>query len=176
MEKISGRFHPTETGELVNKMLTEHFPQIVDIEFTAKMEEDLDEIAEGKEDWKKVVRVFYEPFARHLEQKYKDVEKEEIKETTDELCEKCGKPMLVKRGRFGKFLACSGYPECKNTKSLKDPPKAIGMKCPKCGEGEVIEKRVHKGRAKGKMFWGCSRYPDCDYASWKDPRQPANKE
>ncbi len=176
VEKISGRFHPTEIGELVNNMLTEHFPQIVDIDFTARMEEDLDKIAEGKENWKRPIREFFGPFNELLTKKYAEVEKEEIKETTDEICEKCGKPMLVKRGRFGKFLACSGYPECKNTKSLKDAIKLIGMKCPKCDLGDVIEKRVNKGRAKGKVFWGCSRYPDCDYASWTNPLEPAKKE
>jgi len=171
VEKIQGRFHPTETGVLVNKMLTEHFPQIVDFEFTAKMEESLDEIAEGKENWVEVIRNFYVPFSDLLAKKYEEVTKEEIVETTNEVCDKCGKPMLIKRGRFGKFLACSGYPECKNTKAIKDPPKLIGMKCPKCVEGDVIEKKVVKGRARGKAFWGCSRYPACDYASWTNPKE-----
>ena len=81
--------------------------------------------------------------------------------------------MLVKYGRFGKFLACSGFPECKSTKQLpKDAPKPIGMKCPKCSEGEIVERRVNRGRARGKIFWGCGRYPKCDYASWTDPRNP----
>lgn len=172
VEKIQGRFHPTETGVLVNKMLSEHFPQIVDFEFTANMEEDLDEIAEGKENWVEVIRRFYEPFAELLAKKYEEVVKEEIIETTTEVCDKCGKPMMIKRGRFGKFLACSGYPECKNTKAIKDPPKMIGMKCPKCTDGDVIERKVVRGRARGKMFWGCSKYPDCDYASWTNPKDP----
>lgn len=172
VEKMQGRFYPTETGTLVNKMLTEHFPQIVDIDFTAKMEEDLDEIADGKENWTQVVRRFYEPFAELLLKKYEEVAKEEIIETTDEVCEKCSKPMIVKRGRFGKFLACSGYPECKNTKAIKEQPKTIGLMCPKCSVGDVIERKVVRSRARGKIFWGCSRYPACDYASWTDPRKP----
>ena len=169
VEKIERRFHPTEIGEIVNKTLSEHFPQIVDIDFTAKMEEELDEIAEGRQDWRKVLTDFYGPFSKNLEEKYETVDKEKFEEKTDEVCEKCGKPMIVKRGRFGKFLACSGFPECKNTKKLKSEQKLIGMKCPKCGEGDVVERRVSNGRARGKIFWGCSRYPACDYASWTHP-------
>ncbi len=173
VEKIEKRFHPTEIGTLVNKVLTEHFPKIVDIDFTAKMEEELDEVAEGKQSWRETIRNFYEPFSKHLEQKYEEVEKQNmVNETTDEKCEKCGKPMVIKFGRFGKFMACSGFPDCKNTKTLKSEPKKIGMKCPKCEEGDVIERRVSKGRARGKTFWGCSRYPECDYASWTNPLLP----
>ncbi len=172
VEKQNGRFFLTEIGGIVNKMLTEHFPQIVDIDFTAKMEEELDEVAEGKMKWQDVIREFYGPFNENLTKKYEEVKKEEITETTDEICDKCGRPMVVKRGRFGKFLACSGYPECKNTKNLKEAPKLIGLKCPKCSEGDVIERKVMRGRARGKIFWGCSRYPACDYASWTDPRVP----
>lgn len=179
VEKNQGRFYPTEIGSIVNKVLTENFPQIVDIQFTAKMEEELDHIAEGEEEWQKVIGEFYGPFAKHLEEKYESVSKQDlVNETTDEKCEKCGKPMVIKFGRFGKFMACSGFPECRNTKALKNPPKQIGMKCPKCLEaperkenpGEVIERRVNKkGRARGKIFWGCSRYPDCDFSSWTNP-------
>lgn len=170
VEKNQGRFYPTEVGILVNKVLTENFSEIVDIGFTAKMEEELDEIAAGRIKWRDVVQEFYTPFSKHLTKMYKSIRKEEIfEERTDEKCEKCGKPMLVKIGKFGKFLACSGFPECKNTKSLKEPPKVTGLKCPKCGEGEIIERRVRNGRARGKIFWGCSRYPDCDYATWTDP-------
>ena len=174
VEKQSGRFFMTEIGEMVNKMLTEHFPQVVDIAFTAKMEEELDQIAEGKMKWQDVIGEFYGPFSKNLATKYEEVQKEEITETTDEVCEKCAKPMTVKRGRFGKFLACSGYPECKNTKTLKDPPKSTGIICPKCGEGELLERRVNRGRARGKMFWGCSKYPACDYASWTNPSAPGS--
>jgi len=166
------RFQPTELGELVNKVLREHFPEIVDIGFTAKMEENLDKIAEGKEKWQKVIRDFYEPFAKHLGEKYEEVSKSDLvkEEKTDEVCEKCGKPMVIKTGRFGRFLACSGFPDCKNTKSLvknvglKDE-NGLRMKCPKCGEGEIIRRRTRKGR----FFYGCTRYPACDYASWQKP-------
>lgn len=164
------RFEPTEIGELVNSVLTEHFPQIVDIGFTAKMEEDLDEIARGEKKWVAVLKDFYEPFAERLEQKYSEVKKHQpAAETTDEVCEKCGKPMLIKFSRFGKFLACSGFPECRNTKSLKSAETDAGFQrksfgaCPKCQTGEIIQKRTRKGR----FFFGCSRYPECDYATWK---------
>ncbi len=175
VKKESGKFSPTETGELVNKVLTEHFPQIVDIGFTAKMEEQLDQIADGKEKWQQVIGDFYGPFEKNLELKYNEVNKSDFvkEEMTDIKCEKCGKLMMIKYGRFGKFMACSGFPDCKTTKALpKEPPKTIGMKCPKCSEGDVIERRVSKGRARGKIFWGCSRYPKCDYASWTNPLNP----
>ncbi len=172
-QKEQGKFRPTEMGELVNKVLTEHFPQIVDIDFTAKMEEQLDNVAHGKEKWQQVIGDFYIPFAKNLEEKYLEVKKETKDEITDQKCEKCGKFMMIKYGRFGKFLACSGFPDCKNTKALpKEPPKSIGMKCPKCIEGDVIERKVTRGRARGKIFWGCSRYPKCDYASWTNPLNP----
>lgn len=170
VEKIDKRFQPTEIGTLVNKVICENFPEIVNIEFTAKMEEDLDEIAEGKKKWQETIRAFYEPFAKNLEEKYENVKKEVTEEKTDKVCDKCGKPMVIKFGRFGKFIACSGFPDCKNTKKIETPKKLIGLKCPKCSEGDVIEKRVNrKGRARGKVFWGCSKYPTCDYASWTNP-------
>lgn len=175
VRKETGRFFPTEMGELVNKVLTEHFPEIVDIDFTAKMEGSLDQIADGKEKWQDLIGSFYIPFAKRLAEKYEEVSKTELvpEEKTDQVCEKCGKPMIIKYGRFGKFMACSGFPDCKNTKQLpKDAPKPIGMKCPKCVEGEIITRRVSKGRARGKIFWGCSRYPKCDYASWTNPLNP----
>ncbi|MBI4991812.1 MAG: type I DNA topoisomerase [Candidatus Harrisonbacteria bacterium] len=171
VEKQNGKFFPTEMGILVNKVLTENFPEIVDIGFTAKMEGELDEIAEGKKDWHEIIKTFYEPFAKNLETKYKDVSKEKlmISEKTDVQCDKCGKPMVVKFSRFGKFLACSGFPECRNTKQIKEEPKKIGMHCPKCSEGEIVERKVSRGRVRGKIFWGCLRYPKCDYASWTNP-------
>ncbi len=164
------RFTPTETGVIVNKVLSEHFPNVVDVGFTAKMEEEFDVVAGGKRDWKSVVEQFYVPFNENLEKKYEEVKKEEFVEKTDEKCEKCGKGMLIKYGRFGKFMACSDYPECKTTKSLKAPPQEIGMKCPTCGDkgGEVIIRRTKRG----KIFFGCNRYPDCDFASWTNPLEP----
>ncbi|MEK7094317.1 MAG: type I DNA topoisomerase [Patescibacteria group bacterium] len=169
--KEKGHFVPTEIGTLANTVISTNFPEVVDIEFTAKMENHLDDVAEGKTDWRKIIKDFYEPFAKNLEVKYEEVSKTDfINETTDEVCEKCGKPMLIKFGRFGKFMACSGYPECKTTKTLpKDAPKPTGIKCEKCGEGELVERRVSKGRARGKLFWGCNRYPKCDNAVWENP-------
>ncbi len=139
------------------------------------MEDDLDEIAAGHVKWQIVMREFYDPFSKRLEEKYAEVSKRElVPEKTDEVCEKCGKPMVVKMSRFGKFLGCSGFPECRNTKRLEggaahEGPKKTGLKCPKCAEGEIVERRVSRGRARGKRFWGCSRYPDCDYATWENP-------
>lgn len=164
------RFQPTEIGELVNKILTEHFPEIVDINFTAHFEEELDKIAEEKKEWRNVIREFYEPFSKNLEEKYESVKKIAFAEKkTDEVCEKCGKPMAIKTGRFGKFLACTGFPDCKNTKSYHDESNSFGA-CPKCEKGMVIKKRTRNSR----FFYGCSRYPDCDYASWKNPNSMAS--
>jgi DNA topoisomerase-1 len=163
------RFQPTEIGELVNKILVEHFPQIVDIQFTAQMEEKLDEIAQGKEKWQKVIENFYQPFAENLEKKYQEVKKQKpIEEKTDEVCENCGKSMVIKYGKFGKFLACSGFPECRHTKqitTIMTDDKGEKIKCPKCQKGEIVRRKTKKGR----FFYGCSRYPDCDYASWTKP-------
>ena len=163
------RFEPTEIGVAVNKILVEHFPEIVDIGFTAKMEEELDEIALGREEWQGVMKDFYEPFAQRLEKKYEEVEKQKIVvEKTDEVCEKCGKPMVVKYGRFGKFLACSGFPGCKNAKPINKTVtdgNGDNLKCPKCGEGSIVRRRTKKGH----FFYGCSRYPACDFASWNRP-------
>ncbi len=158
------KFVPTEIGEAVNKLLVAHFPEIIDIGFTAKMEKELDEIAEGKIDWRKIIKEFYGPFAKNLEEKMNTVEKQEIAvEKIDKNCDVCGKPMIVKYGRFGKFLACSRFPECKNTKSYSD---SIDLgSCPKCQEGKIVMRRTKKRR----MFYGCSRYPKCDFVSWKKP-------
>jgi DNA topoisomerase-1 len=157
------KFEPTEIGIAVNKILVGHFPEIVDIKFTAKMENELDEIAQGKEKWQRVIKEFYEPFSKNLEQKYREVEKQKpVEEKTDEICEKCGKPMVIKYGRFGKFLACSGFPECRNTRTYAE---GLPIVCPKCGKGTVVRRRTKKGR----FFYGCSKYPECDFASWNKP-------
>lgn len=157
---------PTEIGTKVAELLAEHFPDIVDINFTAKMEENLDEIAEGKRKWQPIINEFYKPFEQNLELKYKEVEKQKIFEAqkTDEICEKCGKPLVIKMSRFGKFMACSGFPECKFTKSL--PKEPLG-KCPKCEEGEIVERKTKKSR---RIFYGCSLYPKCDFSSWEKPK------
>lgn len=170
VERYERRYlKPTETGFLVNNLLVEHFPEVVDLAFTAKMEEELDEIAEGKTEWRPVIREFYEPFAKNLAEKYEEVKKHAVTEATDQVCENCGKPMVIKLGRFGKFLACTGFPECKTTKAIKTEPEKLGMKCPKCPEGDIVIRRTRRG----KIFFGCSRYPECDYASWTDPRKSA---
>ncbi|MST04238.1 MAG: type I DNA topoisomerase [Candidatus Pacebacteria bacterium] len=176
--KESGKFKPTEVGEIVDKTLRENFPEIIDINFTADLENKFDDIAEGKEVWQESIKKFYVPFEKNLEIKYKEVlNKEAMEEKTDEKCEKCQKPMIIKMGRFGKFLACTGFPECKNTKKIdgatggfqKEPPKSTGIKCTECGAGELLERRVSKGRARGKVFWGCSNYPKCKHATWDNP-------
>jgi DNA topoisomerase-1 len=179
VRKESGRFYPTEIGILVNKILTMHFPEIVDINFTAKMEEDLDEIAQGKKDWQKVLEEFYTPFAKNLEQKYQEVQKKDIiSEETSEVCEKCGSPMVIKIGKFGKFLACSKFPECKNIKKINNDEE-INIVCPQClkdpnrslNPGKIVKRKIKSGKFKGKIFWGCSRYPECNYISWKKPEE-----
>jgi len=209
------RFFPTEIAEIVTKLLVENFSNIVDYQFTAHMEDDLDEVAEGKKKWVPLIEEFYTGFAKNLSQKEKELDKKEIvkpeplkekcpecgkplllrlgkygkfvacsgfpeckysrpqetkaekkiEQEIGEVCEKCGGKMLLKEGRFGKFLACENYPKCKNTKTIVSK---TGLKCPECKEGDVVEKRTRKGR----MFWGCSRYPECKYASWENPAKP----
>jgi len=155
--------YPTDIGVVVNKLLVEHFPKIVDINFTAKMENDLDSIADGKKKWVPIVGKFYRPFEETLKEKYDTlVKKEIIEEKTDEICEKCGSPMVIKTGRFGKFLACSNYPTCKTTKTIE---KQVGVKCPQCGIGEITERRTRKG----KIFYSCNQFPKCKYALWYRP-------
>ncbi|KXS48918.1 DNA topoisomerase-1 [Halanaerobium congolense] len=162
VEKEGRYFKPTELGETVTELLTEYFPDVTDIEFTADLEKRLDEIEKGNENWKKILRDFYEPFYKRLENARENMESVQIVEETDEVCEKCGSPMVVKYGRYGKFLACSSYPECKNTK-----PYLIktGVDCPECEDGEIIERTSKKGRT----FYGCSNYPDCNFMSWNKP-------
>lgn len=212
VERIEKKFNPTKIGFLVNDLLVEHFPEIVDYQFTAHMEEELDEIAEGKIAWQPVVKEFYDPFKAHLEEKKQTVEKQV--EKTDIPCPECGKPMVKKFGRYGQFLACSDYPKCKGTKPLPEEEAArkkiekenSGKHCPLCGEGELVVRRgkfghflgcsrypnckyvervekktgiscpecqqgelIEKRTRKGKIFWGCNRYPACEYASWQYP-------
>lgn len=208
------RFKPRDIAFLVNDLLVEHFPHVVDYKFTAQMEDDLDEIARGKKKWQPVISEFYGPFKKNLAKKDKELSKKEItEEKTDEVCEKCGSPMIIKIGRFGKFLACSDYPKCKNTKKIngnglpeEKPPAQItdeicdkcqapmvlrqgkygpffgcstypkckniknievklNLKCPQCKEGDMVEKKSKRGRP----FYACNRYPDCDFALWSKP-------
>lgn len=157
------KFVPTELGELVIEQMEQFFPEILDVEFTAHMEGDLDHVEEGSEDWVRVLGEFYETFEKRLEVAEEEMKEIEIEdEVSDEICEKCGKPLVYKLGRFGKFLACSGFPDCRNTKPIV---KDIGVTCPKCKEGHVVERRSKKGR----VFYGCDRYPECDFVSWDRP-------
>lgn len=214
VEKIERKFHPKEIGILVNDILVKHFPQIVDIKFTAEMEENLDKIAQAKKDWVKTLFEFYNPFEKNLLQKEKELSKKDLieektekkcpkcgkslviklgkfgrfyscsdfpkckykeslenkkikEETTSEKCEKCGALLKIKIGRFGKFLACSRYPECKFTKPIIT---STGVICPKCGKGEIIEKKTKKG----KKFYACNQYPNCDFATWQKPKNEKN--
>nr|WP_255807534.1 type I DNA topoisomerase [Cohnella mopanensis] len=157
------KFIPTELGELVIQLMEEFFPEILDAEFTANMEGDLDHVEEGTEDWVNVIGEFYKSFEVRLNFAEDEMKEIEIKdEPSDEICDKCGSPMVYKMGRFGKFLACSGFPNCRNTKPII---KETGVKCPKCGEGHVVERRSKKGR----VFYGCNLYPGCEYVSWDKP-------
>ncbi|TAK04964.1 type I DNA topoisomerase [Patescibacteria group bacterium] len=214
VERIENRrLKPTDIAFAVTDLLVAHFPQIVDTEFTAKMEEEFDTIAEGGKEWAPVIDAFYKPYAENLAAKEKEIIKKVVEDVpTDMVCEKCGKPMVIKTGRFGKFYACTGFPECRNTKPYdKDeagnelPPettdekcqlcgkpmeiregrfgkylrctgypecegkkplhKGTGVTCPKCGEGEIVEKRSKRG----KIFYACNRYPKCDQAYWQKP-------
>jgi DNA topoisomerase-1 len=164
------RFYPTEMGNIVNKVLVENFPEIVDIGFTADMEKELDEIAEGKDTWRKTIADFYTPFEKNLKEKYEDVKKQNTDITTDKVCPKCAKPMVEKLGRFGRFYACTGFPDCKHTESIvkataAGPAITLDITCPKCGKGKMAAKRTKRG----KIFYGCDQYPACDMATWDKP-------
>lgn len=156
------RLTPTETGILVNDLITEHFPNIVDVEFTAKMEEDLDKIAAGDEKWVDSIRRFYTPFAEQV--KRADAEMPEMKtgpEPIGRACPECGHELVIRWGRYGKFISCSNFPECRHTEALLEK---IGVKCPKDG-GDIVIRKTRKGR----VFYGCANYPACDFTSWKQP-------
>ena len=157
------RFIPTELGGIVHQAVNQYFPDIIDIEFTRQMEQRLDHVEEGTIEWRTVINDFYQDFEKHVEIADAEMEKIEIKdEPAGEDCEKCGLPMVYKMGRYGKFMACSGFPECRNTKAIIKP---IGVKCPKCKEGEVVERKSKTKR----IFFGCDQYPECDYVSWDKP-------
>jgi DNA topoisomerase I len=157
------RFIPTELGEIVLELILEFFPDILDVEFTAKMEKDLDHIEEGKVNWVQIIDDFYGDFEKHLEKAEKEMQEVEIKdEPAGEDCEQCGNPMVFKMGRYGKFMACSNFPDCRNTKAIV---KEVGVKCPNCKEGNIIERKSKKRR----IFYGCDRFPECDFISWDKP-------
>ncbi|RPH36328.1 type I DNA topoisomerase [bacterium] len=209
VEQRERKLYPTSLGIAVNRILVEHFPHLFNVQFTARMEEELDTIASGQSTYRRVLDDFYHPFIRDLEgvDKKSAAIKKSLQEPTNEVCDICGKPMIIKWGRNGRFMACSGYPACKNTKPLPEEqeqtkhvigmkcelcggdmvvkggkfgaflgcsnyptckntkPISIGMKCPKCKDGDVIERKTKRKR----VFYGCSRYPDCDFASWDKP-------
>lgn len=206
------RLHPTDMAYVVTDLLVNHFHEIIDYKFTAEMEQDLDDVADGKKKWQNIIKNFYQPFEKNLEKKDKELDKKKLteektdekcpectspmvikigrfgkfmacsnypeckttqpipgseeaeqeQELSDETCEKCGKQMAIKTGRYGKFLGCSGYPECKNIKSIV---KSTNVSCPQCKKGEIVEKRTKRG----KIFFACNQYPDCEFALWSKP-------
>ncbi len=210
VEHKERKLFATDLGMEINKVLVNHFPDIFNVKFTAKMEEELDTIASGKQEYLDVMKDFYEPFHHAVEKAstMASTIKKTLQETTEDLCELCGKPMVIKWGRNGRFMACSGYPTCKSTKPLAEDtekhqhlikekcelcgadmivkggrfgaflgcsnypnckntkPISTGIKCPKCKEGNLIERKTKKGK---RVFYGCSKYPDCDFASWDKP-------
>jgi len=160
---VSKRFEPTELGEIVNSLVIEFFPDIVDVKFTAEMESKLDEVEVGKEEWQKVIDQFYKPFEKEVVKAEEQMEKIQIKDEPAGFdCDVCGHPMVIKLGRYGKFYACSNFPDCHNTKAIT---KEIGVICPICQKGQVIERKTKRNR----IFYGCDRYPDCDFTSWNKP-------
>ena len=157
------RFIPTELGEIVHQLVLEFFPDILNIEFTAQMERDLDKVEEGSRKWVEVIDEFYQDFEKHVKHADAEMEKVVIKdEPAGEDCEKCGSPMVYKLGRYGKFMACSNFPECRNTKAIV---KLIGVKCPDCETGEIVERKSKTRR----IFYGCNQYPECEFVSWDKP-------
>ena len=169
VEKQGTSLHPTELGMIVTDILDVNFQKFIDVDFTVQMESKLDEIEEGDIEWKEVVSEFYKPLEEAIKEANEKIEKINMDEETDEICELCGSNMVIKYGRFGKFMACKNYPECKNTKPLVNK---VGVKCPKCKEGEIILRKSKKGKA----FYGCSNYPECDFISWYKPTGEVCKE
>lgn len=159
----SRRFFPTEIGTIVNDMLEQYFPEIIDVDFTAQMENNLDEVEAGKVEWVTVMDDFYQDFNKRLKTAEKEMAELEIKDEPAGIdCEKCGHAMVYKMGRYGKFLACSNFPDCRNTKPIL---KKVGVKCPDCEDGEIVERKTRKRRT----FYGCDQYPKCEFVSWDKP-------
>ena len=160
---VAKRFEPTELGEIVNKLIVEFFPDIVNVTFTAEMEGKLDDVELGKEQWQKVIDSFYQPFKKEVAKAEEEMEKIQIKDEAAGFdCEVCGSPMVIKLGRFGKFFACSNFPDCRHTQAIV---KEIGVECPDCHQGQIIERKTKRNR----LFYGCNRYPDCEFTSWDKP-------
>lgn len=157
------RFEPTDLGMIVNDLISEYFPEIVDPKFTAEMEDQLDKIESTDVKWQEIIDRYYQPFSKEVQKAEENIEKVEIKDEPAGFdCDVCGHPMVIKVGRYGKFYACSNFPDCRNTKPFV---KEIGVTCPKCGKGQVVERKSKKNR----LFYGCDRYPDCDFISWDKP-------
>lgn len=164
VEREQKQLKPTLLGEVTTDLMKDHFANIVDVSFTAKIEEDFDQVADGSMPWKDAIRGFYQEFDATLQKAEEDMKGERVKipdEETDEVCEKCGRPMVIKRGRYGRFLACSGYPDCKNTRKIVVPTPGV---CPLCG-GKILKKKS----AKGKIYFGCEHNPTCSFMSWDEP-------
>ena len=165
VKRDRGVLRPLLAGPVVNSLLLQHFSRVMDLGFTAKMEEELDDVARGERDWQDVLRAFYDPFALDLEHAQERIPRRGIE--TGDVCEECGRPMILKRNRKGgEFLSCSGYPQCKSARPLANP--GSGVTCPQCAEGELRERRATKGRRRS-TFYGCSRYPQCDYTTNQKP-------
>ncbi|MDO4912222.1 MAG: type I DNA topoisomerase [Lactobacillus sp.] len=162
--RLDGRaIVPTELGEIVSALVNKFFPDIVNIDFTAQLETDLDKVEVGKKDWVKVVDEYWKPFKKELDKADSEIEKIQIKDEPAGIdCDVCGAPMVIKMGKYGKFYACSRFPDCRNTKPIV---KKLGVKCPLCKKGEVVEKKSRKNR----KFYGCDRYPECEFVSWDEP-------
>ncbi len=162
VELVEKKFRPTELGRLVNKKLCRHFPDIMDVEYTANVENQLDKVGEGSVEWTSLLASLYKPFREELDAANLEMEVERpAPKVTDRLCPLCGKPMVVRKGRYGEFLGCSDYPRCSGTVPMDNP---VGVLCPKCG-GNIVEKKSRKGRS----FYGCDNYPKCDFVSWDKP-------
>ena len=161
--KEEGKLKPTELGFVVNDFLVKHFPKVVDYSFTARMEDNLDEIANGKKKWTPVIEEFYKPFAEKLAGVSENAKKVKVEEELEEKCPECGATLVVKFGKYGKFVSCSRFPECEFKKPYIEK---IGQKCPECG-GEIIVRKTKRG----KIFYGCSNFPKCKWASWKRPKE-----
>ena len=163
VERKQGRLFPTTLGVTLTDLLKEYFPDVMDLDFTAGMEEDLDAVSRGERGWVPMLGEFYEPFQKAMENATESMPRVKLEEETDEVCDDCGMPMVIKIGRFGRFMSCTGYPECKGTKPILNK---IGVACPDCG-GDLVERRA-RGRG-GRSFWGCSRYPACEFLSNRRP-------
>ncbi len=164
---------PTKLGKLVNIFLVRYFPYLINVDFTAKMEGELDQVESGDLNWRKVMAEFWSGFKPVLDDVSANAETMRPEpELVGEKCPECGHELIIKRGRFGEFIACTGYPECRYTRKIVH---TTGIKCPKCNEGELIRRKTTKGKMKGRFFYGCNRYPDCDFVSWKKPETASDK-